>query len=81
MKKKFIITLIFTFIPNICLYANEDNCLNFKKFSVNYMKCKANKIKESTISAGKNIIKDTKDYQKKEWTKEKDKIDKLKEKF
>ena len=81
MKKKLIITLIFVFIPNTYLYANENDCLNFKKFSINYMKCKANKVKEGTISVGKKIIKDTKDYQKKEWSKEKDKIDKIKEKF
>ena len=46
-----------------------------------YLKCKGNTIKEKTISAGQNIIKDTKDYQNKEWSEEKDKLLKTKEKI
>ena len=34
-----------------------------------------------TISAGLNIIKDTKDYQNKEWSEEKKKINKTKDKI
>ena len=33
--------------------------------------------KDKTISAGKNIIKDTKDFQNEEWTEEKEKMDKI----
>ena len=51
-----------------------------KKFSVNYMKCKANLIKNKTVSAGKNFIDDTKNYQNKEWSNEKTKLNNLKEK-
>ena len=61
--------------------ANSIDCKEFKKFSVEYFKCKGNTIKDKTISAGQNIIKDTKDYQNKEWSKEKKKMDKVKEKI
>ena len=43
-------------------------------------KCKGNMIKDKTISTGQNIIKDTKDYQNKEWSEEKKKWIKVKEK-
>ena len=45
------------------------------------MKCKANSMKNKTISAGKNLIEDTKDYQKKEWSDEKKKLNKVKDKI
>ena len=44
------------------------------------MKCKANLIKDKTVSAGKNFIDDTKNYQDKEWSDEKKKLNNLKEK-
>ena len=62
-------------------YADISNCKNFKKFSVEYFKCKGNLVKDKTISAGQNIIKDTKDYQNKEWSKEKEKMGKTKDKI
>mgnify|MGYP001395660499 CR=1 FL=1 len=62
-------------------FSNESNCNEFKKFSVNYMKCKANLIKDKTLSTGKNFIDDTKNYQNKEWSDEKKKINNLKEKI
>ena len=57
-------------------YADNSNCKNFKKFSSKYFKCKGNLIKDKTISASQNIIKDTKDYQNEEWSEEKKKIEK-----
>ncbi len=74
-----LIALVFFYFDSIS-YAN-DNCKDFKKFSTEYFKCKGNQLKNKTISAGKNIIKDTKDYQNKEWTKEKEKLNKTKEKI
>ena len=62
-------------------YADISNCKSFKKFSVEYFKCKGNLVKDKTISAGQNIIKDTKDYQDKEWSEEKEKMKKVKEKI
>ena len=62
-------------------YADISNCKNFKKFSVEYFKCKGNLVKDKTISAGQNIIKDTKDYQNDEWSEEKKKIEKTKKKI
>ena len=62
-------------------YADNSNCKNFKKFSVEYFKCKGNLVKDKTISAGQNIIKDTKDYQDEEWSEEKKKIEKTKKKI
>ena len=65
---------------NFNSFANNKNCKEFKKFSVEYFKCKGKIIKDKTISTGQNIIKDTKDYQNKEWSEEKEKLDKAKNK-
>ena len=77
------IFFIFIFFLNLSSnsFADNENCKEFKKFSVEYFKCKGNLIKDKTISAGQNIIKDTKDYQNKEWTEEKNKMNKLKDKI
>ena len=80
MKKKFFIFITFLFCFNSYAFSNELDCNEFKKFSVNYMKCKANVIKNKTISGGKNFIDDTKNYQNKEWSNEKTKLNNLKEK-
>ena len=48
---------------------------------IEFLKCKGNLVKEKTVSTGKNIIKDTKDYQNKEWSEEKKKIIKTKDKI
>tara|TARA_B100000674_G_scaffold461632_1_gene440772 strand:- start:25 stop:279 length:255 start_codon:yes stop_codon:yes gene_type:complete len=73
-----VITLLFNFNSNS--FSNTLNCDEFKKFSVNYMKCKASLIKDKTVSAGKDFIDDTKNYQNKEWSDEKNKLNDLKEK-
>ena len=70
MIKKVLIGFIFILSINSNVYSSE-NCNNFKKFSINYMKCKANSVKNNAVSAGKNFIKDTKEFQNKEWSKEK----------
>ena len=82
-KNKKIIFFIIFFLLNlnsIC-FANNNDCKKFKKFSVEYVKCKGNIVKDKTISAGQNIIKDTKDYQNKSWSDEKNKMIKTKEKI
>ena len=81
MKKIILLTFLICININSKSLAKNNDCKEFKKFSVNYFKCKGNKIKDKTISTGKNIIKDTKDYQNKEWSKEKEKVDKAKEKI
>ena len=81
MKTKLALATLFFFIYNTFVYSSEKNCTDFKKFSVEYFKCKGNLIKERTISAGQNIIKDTKDYQNKSWSDEKKKMIKTKEKI
>ena len=81
MKKIiFFILLIFTTIGSNGL-ANSKDCKEFKKFSVEYFKCKGNIVKDKTISVGQNIIKGTKDYQNKEWSEEEEKINKAKNKI
>ena len=80
MKKIIFIFIIFLLSLNTYSFSNELNCDEFKKLSVNYMKCKANLIKDKTVSAGKNFIDDTKNYQNKEWSNEKTKLNNLKEK-
>tara|TARA_A100001015_G_scaffold126395_1_gene140073 strand:+ start:1552 stop:1803 length:252 start_codon:yes stop_codon:yes gene_type:complete len=79
MKKK-ILVAIFLLNFNSYSFSNELDCNEFKKFSVNYMKCKASLIKDKTVSAGKNFIDETKSYQNKEWSDEKNKLNDLKEK-
>tara|TARA_Y100001970_G_C13886198_1_gene676345 strand:- start:455 stop:739 length:285 start_codon:yes stop_codon:yes gene_type:complete len=92
MKKIFIYTTILFFAFTFKVVSNDDQCSEFKKYSVNYMKCKTNqlkiktletgkKIKDKTVNTGKNIVKDTKEYQSKEWSEEKEKIDNIKEKI
>ena len=81
MKKIIFIFITFLLSLNTYSFSNELNCNEFKKLSVNYMKCKANLIKDKTVSAGKNFIDDTKNYQNKEWSDEKNKLNNLKEKL
>ena len=80
MIKKILLIIFITFALNNLSYSNENNCSQFKKLSVNYIKCKSSSIKDKTISVGKNIVEDTKNYQKKEWSAEKEKLDKIKKK-
>ena len=80
MKKIIFIFITFLLCFNNNAFSDELNCIEFKKFSVNYMKCKANLIKDKTVSAGKNFIDDTKNYQNKEWSDEKNKLNNLKKK-
>ena len=81
MSKLILITVIFCLNFNTYSFSNEINCDKFKKFSISYMSCKANLIKNKTVSIGKNFVEDTKSYQKKEWSKEKEKLKNLKEKI
>mgnify|MGYP006091637181 CR=1 FL=1 len=80
MKKIALIVTLMIFNMNLDSFAGMTNCNNFKKFSVEFFKCKGNLVKDKTMSAGQNIIKDTKNFQNKEWSKEKEKIIKTKEK-
>ena len=80
MIKKIIIINFFTLLLNNFALSNETSCDNFKKLSVDYVKCKASLVKDKTISVGKNFVEETKDYQKKEWSDEKKKVDKIKKK-
>ncbi len=79
MKIRLILIIFLMLSVNNISLSNENNCKDLKKFTVEYVKCKANLAKNKTISASKNFINETKDYQKKEWSKEKKKIIKTKE--
>ena len=81
MRNLILTVTLFCLNFNTYSFSNEINCDEFKKFSVNYMSCKANLIKNKTVSVGKNFVEDTKSYQKKEWSKEKEKLKNLKEKI
>ena len=81
MKKLIILIIFFLFNINTYSFANNGNCENFNKYSVEYFKCIGGSIKDKTISTGQNIIKDTKDYQNKEWSEEKEKMNKVKNKM
>ena len=71
MKKIFFLITFIIISQNTFSLAAQNDCTEFKKFSMEYLKCKGKTIKEKTISAGQNIIKDTKDYQNKERTEQK----------
>ena len=81
MKKIIFFVFSVLFLIHSNSFADKRDCKNFKKFSVEYFKCKGNIVKDKTISAGQNIIKDTKDYQNKKWSEEKNKIDKAKDRI
>ena len=81
MKKIFFLTILFLLNLNTYSLAENNNCNKFNKFSVEYLKCKGNLIKDKTISTGKNIVEDTKKYQNEEWSEEKKKIEKAKDKI
>ena len=66
--KIFITTFIIFVFYNLAVLANEiEDCSVYSKLSPKFLKCKTG-----------NFITDTKNYQKKEWSEEKDKVDKLK---
>ena len=71
MKNLIFIVILFSLSFNTFSFSNETDCNEFKKLSVNYMKCKANSVKKKAISKTKNFVDDTKSFQKKEWSKEK----------
>ena len=81
MKKIIFLTTLFLLNMNYYSFANNNDCKDLNKFSVDYFKCKGNIIKEKTVTAGQNIIKDTKNYQKKEWSEEKNKVKNVKKKI
>ncbi len=74
MKKIFFLVILFNLVIYSNAFAKNGDCKELKKYSIEYIKCKGNNLKDKTVTTGKNIIKDTKDYQKKEWSKEKDKL-------
>ena len=81
MKKILFLILFIIFNSNTDTNANSIDCKEYNKLSSEFIKCKGKQIKDKTITAGQNIIKDTKNYQKKEWIKEKTKIIELKDKL
>ena len=80
MIKKIFLILVWVIGFNNIVYSEEKKCDEFKKFSMDYMKCKANSLKNKSISAGKNFAGDTKEFQKKTWSEDKKKLIKIKEK-
>tara|TARA_Y100000741_G_scaffold206008_1_gene156763 strand:+ start:1182 stop:1457 length:276 start_codon:yes stop_codon:yes gene_type:complete len=81
MKKILFFSYLILLNLNFNSYADKPNCKEFKKFSIEYLKCKGNLVKDKTISTGKNIIQDTKDFQNKKWSEEKKKMIKVKDKI
>ena len=57
--KKVLITLGFMLFLTNFAYSNEIKCADFKKFSKEYLKCNADKIKKVTIKKAKEIQKST----------------------
>ena len=63
MKKILIIFSLMLFITNFA-YSNETKCVDFKKFTKEYLKCNADKIKKVTIKKAKEIQEGTAKKQK-----------------
>ena len=80
MIKKIFLVLILVISLNNIVSSEELKCEELKKISMEYMKCKANSLKNKSISAGKNFVDDTKEFQKKTWSEDKKKLIKVKEK-
>ena len=79
--KKVIFIIVILNLLKIKVYSEEIiDCSKYNKLSKIYLECKTNYIKKKTLSIGKNVVKDTKNYQKKEWSDEKEKLKKMKEK-
>ena len=79
--KKIIFILILINLLTINVHTEEViDCSQYNKLSKMYLECKASDIKNKTLSLGKNVVEDTKNYQKKEWSDEKKKLKKAKEK-
>ena len=58
MKKVLITFGLMLFLTNFA-YSNEAKCADFKKFSKEYLKCNADKIKKVTIKKAKEIQQGT----------------------
>ena len=58
MKKVLITFGLMLFLTNFA-YSNETKCADFKKFSKEYLKCNADKIKKVTIKKAKEIKQGT----------------------
>ncbi len=54
MKKTLITLSLILFVTNFA-FSDETKCSDFKKFSKEYIKCNANKIKEATINKTNKI--------------------------
>ena len=68
MRKFYWMSIIIFLTTSNAIQDNELGCKEFKKFSTEYFKCNAQLIKDKTLSTGKKIIKDTKEFQEKEWS-------------
>ena len=77
MKKILIVTL-FIFLNTNFANTSENNCDEFKKYSSDYFICKIEILKQKTFLTGKNMISETKEYQKKQWSEGKKQIENTK---
>ena len=81
MKQILFNIIILVLLTNKSFSKEIMDCTLYNKLSTEYLKCKTQNLKNSSISQGQKFIKDTKDYQKEEWTEEKIKIDNAKKKY
>ena len=80
--KKIIFFIIILNLLKMNVHSEEIiDCSQYNKLSKIYLECKANYIKEKTLSIGKNVVEDTKNYQINEWSDEKEKLKKMKKKI
>ena len=63
MKKTLITLSLILFVTNFA-FSDETKCSDFKKFSKEYLKCNADKIKKVTIKKAKEIKQGTAKKQK-----------------
>ncbi len=79
--KKIIFLVLLSLTFNHYAISSETSCDQFKKYTSEYFNCKTEIIKNKAISLGKDFVKDTKEYQKKNFEDGKNQIEITKEKI
>ena len=77
--KKITFIMIFIFSLNNHAISDETDCDDFKKYSSEYFSCRTAIIKNKAIAFGNDFLKNTKEYQKKNYKDSKQQIENTKE--
>ena len=81
MKKILVFIIIVNLLTLNSFSVEIKDCSKYSKLSTEYYKCKTNILMKDTKNYTDNFIKNTKNYQEKEWTEEKFKLENTKKKL